>query len=65
MTCMPQFVQKRDSNYSECKEETVWSMERFNAYVNEHYAKKNGVEHDWVFNTLTVRAYLFCNIIFI
>ena len=49
-----QFVQKRDSNYAECKEETVWSMERFNEYVNEFYANKNGVEQDWVFKTLTV-----------
>lgn len=36
------------------KEETVWSMEKFNDYFNEKIAPKAEVEQDWVKITMTV-----------
>lgn len=49
-----QFIQKKDPMYKENKEETAWSMDRFNDYINKHVAPKKGLETDWVYNTLTV-----------
>ncbi|XP_076451804.1 uncharacterized protein LOC143287581 isoform X3 [Babylonia areolata] len=48
-----QYVQKKDPNYKEVKEDTAWSMDKFNDYVNTNYAEEKGVEQDWVFNTMT------------
>ncbi|XP_052083344.1 protein polyglycylase TTLL10-like isoform X3 [Mytilus californianus] len=48
-----QFVQKKDPNFKDIKEDTVWSMEKFNDYFNEKIASKSGVEPDWVKNILT------------
>ncbi|XP_063409550.1 uncharacterized protein LOC134692870 isoform X1 [Mytilus trossulus] len=48
-----QFVQKKDPNFKDIKEDTVWSMEKFNDYFNEKIAAKSGVEPDWVKNILT------------
>ena len=41
--------------YKENKEDTCWSMEKFNDYINEN-VKPNyeSMETDWVYNTLTV-----------
>ena len=49
-----QFVQKKDPNYKEVKEDTAWTMEKFNDYINKNYAADKGIEEDWTFNTLTV-----------
>ena len=49
-----QFIQKKDPSYKENKEETAWSMDRFNDYINKHVAPKKNLEQDWVYNTLTV-----------
>lgn len=53
-----QYVQKKDPSYKEVKEETTWSMEKFNQYINDTLAtnNNNNIEQDWVFNTLTVRT---------
>ncbi|XP_069113097.1 protein polyglycylase TTLL10-like [Argopecten irradians] len=48
-----QFVQKKDPNYKETKEDSVWSMDKFNGYVNQHIKSQKNLEHDWVYNTLT------------
>ncbi|XP_060074417.1 tubulin glycylase 3A-like [Ylistrum balloti] len=48
-----QFVQKKDPNYKENKEDTAWSMDKFNDYVNQHIQPKSNIELDWVYNTLT------------
>ena len=49
-----QYVQKKDPNFKEIKEDTVWSMEKFNDYFNEKVASKSGIEPDWVKNMLSV-----------
>ena len=49
-----QFIQKRDPKYCEVKEETAWSMDRFNEYVNENVAALKGLPQDWVFGHLDV-----------
>ncbi|KAG9332756.1 hypothetical protein JZ751_014855 [Albula glossodonta] len=48
-----QYVQKKNPLYSELKEETVWSMERFNAYVNEELRGAKGLPQDWVLGAFT------------
>ncbi|NWH82829.1 TTL10 polyglycylase, partial [Piaya cayana] len=50
-----QYMQKKNSLYSQLKEETVWRMERFNSYVNEKFRKSNGLPKDWVFTVFTKR----------
>ncbi|XP_063292949.1 inactive polyglycylase TTLL10 [Pelobates fuscus] len=49
-----QYMQKKNPLYNELKEETVWSMERFNTYVNE-IASDKGLPQDWVLNVFTKR----------
>jgi len=51
---MSQFIQKKDPKYLEHKEETAWSMDRFNQYINSNVATQKGLEYDWVNNTLPV-----------
>ncbi|XP_071110412.1 uncharacterized protein [Haliotis cracherodii] len=48
-----QFIQKKVPNYGDVKEDTAWSMDKFNDYINENVAPEKGVEQDWVYNTLT------------
>lgn len=48
-----QFVQKKDPNYKDVKEDTAWSMDKFNQYINENVAPHKEMEQDWVYNTLT------------
>ncbi|KAM4651943.1 inactive polyglycylase TTLL10 [Discoglossus pictus] len=50
-----QYMQKKNPLYSELKEETVWGMDRFNSYVNEHFAAAKKLPQDWVFNVFTKR----------
>ncbi|KAL8198398.1 UNVERIFIED_CONTAM: Protein polyglycylase ttll10 [Gekko kuhli] len=50
-----QYVQKKHPSYSNVKEETVWQMERFNTYINEHFRHNKGLPKDWVFNYFTKR----------
>ncbi|XP_022100588.1 probable beta-tubulin polyglutamylase isoform X2 [Acanthaster planci] len=49
-----QFVQKKKPGYQDVKEDTVWSMERFNDYINT-LAKEKGLPKDWVLNQFTKR----------
>ena len=53
-TCCPQFVQRQSCAYMSGKENTVWSMDRLNDYINLQVAPHKNLEHDWVFNGLTV-----------
>lgn len=46
--CYLQYVQKHVENYKELKEDTVWSMEKFNDYVNENLQEEKELETDWV-----------------
>ncbi|NXX75107.1 TTL10 polyglycylase, partial [Urocolius indicus] len=50
-----QSMQKKNSMYSQVKEETVWRMEHFNSYVNEKFSKAKGLPKDWVFTVFTQR----------
>ncbi|XP_038062248.1 probable beta-tubulin polyglutamylase [Patiria miniata] len=49
-----QFVQKKNPGYQDVKEDTVWSMERFNDHINV-MAKDKGLPKDWVLNQFTKR----------
>ncbi|XP_045161699.2 protein polyglycylase TTLL10-like isoform X1 [Mercenaria mercenaria] len=50
-----QFVQKKDPNYKDLKENTAWTMDKFNEYINESVRPTCPVEieEDWVYNTFT------------
>ncbi|XP_075629741.1 inactive polyglycylase TTLL10 [Balearica regulorum gibbericeps] len=50
-----QHMQKKNSLYSQLKDETVWRMEHFNSYVNEKFRKNSGLPQDWVFTVFTKR----------
>ncbi|KAI3382964.1 hypothetical protein SNEBB_003126 [Seison nebaliae] len=48
-----QFVQKKNRElYENEKENTSWSMERLNEYINEHYEEELNIEHDWAKKSL-------------
>lgn len=36
------------------KEETVWSFERLQSYIDEHHTKDKGLAENWMFTTFTV-----------
>ncbi|XP_069097205.1 inactive polyglycylase TTLL10 [Pleurodeles waltl] len=50
-----QYMQKKNPLYNELKEDTVWSMERFNNYINERFAALKGLPPDWVLTSFTKR----------
>ncbi|XP_043079923.1 protein polyglycylase TTLL10 isoform X2 [Puntigrus tetrazona] len=50
-----QYMQKKNPLYSLLKEETVWSMERFNAYINETYMLQKGLPKDWALGAFAKR----------
>ncbi|KAK2885605.1 hypothetical protein Q8A67_016442 [Cirrhinus molitorella] len=50
-----QYMQKKNPLYSLLKEETVWSMERFNTYINETYMLPNGLPKDWALGPFAKR----------
>lgn len=47
-------MQKKNPLYSLLKEETVWSMERFNIYINETYMLPKGLPKDWALGPFAV-----------
>ncbi|XP_072888505.1 protein polyglycylase TTLL10-like isoform X4 [Hemitrygon akajei] len=49
-----QFIQKKNPRYSDMKEDTVWSMEHLNDYINEKYMQAKQLPKDWVFTDFTV-----------
>ncbi|ESO11562.1 hypothetical protein HELRODRAFT_71494, partial [Helobdella robusta] len=48
-----QYIQKKDPKYGERKEDTVWSMDKFNDYANRNFAESKNVGRNWVYNGLT------------
>lgn len=52
-----QFIQRREAEYERNKENTVWSLQKLNTYINEHYAQSKQLEVDWLFKTFTVKIY--------
>lgn len=51
-----QYMQKKNPLYSQLKEDTVWSMENFNVYVNDRFQVAKGLPRDWVLGTFAVSA---------
>lgn len=49
-------MQKKNPLYSQLKEDTVWSMESFNAYVNDRFQVAKGLPRDWVLGAFAVSA---------
>ncbi|XP_059511653.1 protein polyglycylase TTLL10-like isoform X2 [Stegostoma tigrinum] len=49
-----QFVQKKNPLYSEMKEDTVWSMEHLNDYINKNYMEEMDLPKDWVFTVFEI-----------
>lgn len=56
-----QYMQKRNPLYSQLKEDTVWSMESFNAYVNDWFQVAMGLPRDWVLGAFAVRPVVCCS----
>ncbi|XP_067826147.1 protein polyglycylase TTLL10-like [Heptranchias perlo] len=50
-----QFVQKKNPLYSGMKEDTIWSMERLNDYINEKYMEAKALPKDWVLTVFAKR----------
>ncbi|NXI40103.1 TTL10 polyglycylase, partial [Galbula dea] len=50
-----QYMQKKNSLYSQLKDETVWPMEYFNSYINEKFRETSGLPKDWVLTVFTKR----------
>lgn len=50
----PQFMQKKSPLYMLLKEDTVWSMDHLNRYINDKFRKTKGLPRDWVFTAFTV-----------
>ncbi|GAA6223482.1 inactive polyglycylase TTLL10 [Lates japonicus] len=50
-----QYMQKKNPLYSQLKEDTVWSMESFNAHVNDRFRVAKGLPRDWVLGAFAKR----------
>eukprot|EP00795_Rhopilema_esculentum_P007069 gene7069-12708_t len=50
-----QFVQKKHPGYQEKRDDSVWSFEKLNSYIEEHYKESKGLVDDWVLTTMTDR----------
>ncbi|CAL8306416.1 unnamed protein product [Gadus morhua 'NCC'] len=48
-----QYMQKKNPMYSVLKEDTVWSMEKLNDYVNDTYSVAKGLPRDWITGDFT------------
>ena len=49
-----QYVQKKDAEYKNNLEDTVWSMDKFNDYINTYVAPHRGLPQDWVYTVFSV-----------
>ncbi|XP_071772799.2 protein polyglycylase TTLL10 [Centroberyx gerrardi] len=50
-----QYMQKKNPLYSLLKEDTVWSIESFNTYVNDKFRVAKALPRDWVMGTFAKR----------
>ncbi|XP_069550244.1 protein polyglycylase TTLL10 [Brachyistius frenatus] len=50
-----QYMQKKNPLYSLLKEDTVWSMEDFNTYVNDRFQVAKALPRDWVLGAFAKR----------
>ncbi len=49
-----QYVQKKHASYAAMKDDTVWSMEQLNEYINGNLAASKGLPQDWILNDFKV-----------
>ncbi|CAF1499250.1 unnamed protein product [Adineta ricciae] len=47
-----QYMQKKDPKYYEMKEDTAWTMEQFNDYMNKYILPKKNLPPNWVLEVL-------------
>ncbi|UJR17924.1 hypothetical protein I4U23_004823 [Adineta vaga] len=47
-----QYMQKKDPKYLEMKEDTAWTMEQFNDYMNAYILPKKNLPPNWVMEVL-------------
>lgn len=60
-----QYVQKKHPNYQTSKNDTVWSMDQFQEYLNqEGFSEKLNLSDDWVFTGLKERMKNLAYIVF-
>lgn len=52
-----QYVQKKHPMYAAMKEETVWSFDRLQSYIDETYATEKGLPENWVYTAFTKRMH--------
>jgi len=50
-----QFVQKKHPDYSEKKDDSIWTFEKLNNHINVNYQATKGVPDDWVLTDMTDR----------
>lgn len=51
-----QSLQKKDPKYEEEKDETVWSMEEFNTYMNTNYSSLDKLPENWVMTSFNEKC---------
>jgi len=53
-----QFMQKKSPLYEDSKDDTVWTMDRFNQYINDNFAtsQDSRIPRDWVHTVLRRRC---------
>ncbi len=60
--CAVQFIQKKDPTYQDVKENTAWSMDKLNDYINNNVAPNKGLDPDWVHTALPVSDFSQINV---
>eukprot|EP00794_Sanderia_malayensis_P015068 gene15068-16623_t len=50
-----QYIQKKHPEYSKGREASVWTMQRFNDYINSTYKDEKNIPEDWAKDELTLR----------
>ncbi|XP_063727437.1 protein polyglycylase TTLL10-like [Symsagittifera roscoffensis] len=51
-----QYIQKSHPSYEKKKDDTIWSYERANVYLNQHFLETKGIEEDWWYKVIEKQA---------
>ena len=54
-------MQKKHPDYSEKKDDSIWTFEKLNNHINVNYQATKGVPDDWVLTDMTVGFLHFLN----
>ena len=54
-------MQKKHPDYSEKKDDSIWTFEKLNNHINVNYQATKGVPDDWVLTDMTVSSFHFLN----